>query len=579
MNIRESYRILFLLFIVLGVYYPALFADVNSVDDWRMLVDLGDAESIDFRQLFSPSTGFYYRPLLMLSFIMDKFLWGLEPSFMHLENIVLHACNAVLVFFIAKQVCSELTKDNVELPLLAALCFALHPINTESVNWISGRTDLLGSAFTLLALVLLLQGIAKRNSLLVILSSFSLVLGIMSKEIMLFFYPVGCGLLFFWPSLNVPPKLERNQRIKFLLFFSLPFLTGGILYLFFRMFLFSQNDQGARHLSDFPKYLSWKMVSSTFKIYGFYVKKLFFPQPLNFAITKISNYYIWIGIGSFFLALFLIVKRSVASSFFFIAFYLITPAIIIGIVGVTWTPIAERYLYLASAFWSIGIAALLFQFIKLGPKQRVLGALCIIFLLCSSAFITSNRNVQWQDNVRLYADTIAKNPDFTAINNEYAIALIDTGQLAAAEEQLTIGINNPANKNPLLYVNLARIKIEQNNFSEAREVLFRSFTKKEQAHPEVLKMLSNIDEKRIMGGDYANESVKRILIMDLLDTYTLIYQKTKNPHATYRYAQLALYIGLKAEARAAFASAYKEAPADAHYKKAAGILAQKLAED
>jgi len=37
MNIKESYKILFLLFIVLGVYYPALFAGINSVDDWRML--------------------------------------------------------------------------------------------------------------------------------------------------------------------------------------------------------------------------------------------------------------------------------------------------------------------------------------------------------------------------------------------------------------------------------------------------------------------------------------------------------------------------------------------------------------
>ncbi|MCX5871015.1 MAG: hypothetical protein NTY00_10390 [Deltaproteobacteria bacterium] len=544
-----------------------------------MFIDLADTESIDFRQLFSPSTGFYYRPLLMISFIIDKFLWGLEPSFMHLENIMLHACNTILVFFIAKQVCSEPAKNNFELPLLAALFFALHPVNTESVNWISGRTDLLGTAFTLLSVVLLLKGTVKHSSLFVVLSSFCLVLGIMSKEIMLFFYPVGCGLLFFWPSLSAPLKPERNQRLKFLLFFSLPFLTGGILYLFFRILLFSQNDQGARHLSEFPQYFSWKMVTSTFKIFGFYVKKLFFPLPLNFAITKISSYYIWIGLGSFFLTVFLIIKRSITSIFFFIAFYLITPAIIIGITGVTWTPIAERYLYLASAFWSIGLATLLFQFINRGQKQKIITALCIICLLFSSAFITSNRNIQWQDNVTLYADTILKNPDFSAINNEYAIALIDAGQLAAAEEQLTAGINNPGNKSPLLYINLARIKIEQNNLGEARQVLFRSFTTKEEAHPEVLKMLSNIDEKRIMTGDYKDESAKRILIMDLLDTYTLIYNKTKNPHARYRFGQLALSIGLKAEARAAFASAYKEAPNDAYYKKAAGIMAQKLTED
>ena len=573
MNIKESYKILFLFFNVLGVYYPALFAGINSVDDWRMLNDLADTESIDFRQLFGPSTGFYYRPLLMLSFFMDKLLWGLEPSFMHLESIMLHACNTILVFFIAKQVCCKLTKDNLELPLLAALFFALHPINTESVNWISGRTDLLGAIFTLSSTLLLLQCVAKRSFLLVIFSSVCLIFAIMSKETMLFFYPVGCGLLYFWPSLMAPPKPERNLRLKFILLFSLPFLIGGLLYLFFRIFLFSQNDQGAHHLSNFPLNESFAFIISAFKVFGFYIKKLFIPVPLNFAITKISSIYIWIGIASFALSLFLIKKRAI---FFLISFYLIVPAIIIALAGVTWTPIAERYLYLSSAFWSIGLAGVCFYFVNLGKKQKILTTLCIISVLLSSTLITSNRNLQWQDNVKLYADTILKNHDFTAINNEYAIALIDAGQFAEAEKQLTDGINNPDNKSPLLYINLARIKVAQNNPEEARQVLYRSFTTKEQAHPEVLKMLTNIDEERIMNGDYTNESARRVLMMDLLDTYTLIYEKTKNPHAIYRYGQLALSIGLKADARAAFASAYKEAPSDAHYKKAAGILAEKL---
>ena len=579
MNIKESYKILFLLFIVLGVYYPALFAGINSVDDWRMLSDLEDTESFDFLQLFSPSTGFYYRPLLMLTFIMDKFLWGLEPSFMHLENILLHAANTILVFYIAKQISSEKVKDHCEIPLLAALFFALHPISTESVNWISGRTDLLGTTFILLSFLLLLKGVVKGSSLFVVFSSFCLVLGIMSKEIMLFFYPVGCSLLFFWPTLNAPPKSERNQRLKFLLLFSLPFLAGGILYLVFRVLLFSQNDHGADHLSQFSQYVSWKMVTSTFKIYGFYIKKLFFPLPLNFAITQISSYYIWVGVGAFFVTLFLLIKRSIVSVFFLVAFYLITPAIIIGIAGVTWTPIAERYIYLSSAFWSIGLATLLFRFINLGRMQTVVISLVSTFLLFGSAFITSNRNIQWQENINLYADTIKKNSDFTAINNEYAIALIDAGQFAEAEKQLMDGINKPNNKNPLLYINLARIKIEQHNYEEARQVLSRSFVTKEDAHPEVLKMLSTVGEQRIMIGDEKDESAKRILIMDLLDTYTFIYKKTKSPHATYRYGQLALAIGLKNEARDAFASAYKEAPDSAHYKKAAGILAKKLTEE
>ena len=578
MNIKESYKVLFLLFLVLGVYYPALFAGINSVDDWRMLANLSDQKTFDYWQLLRPSTGFYYRPLLMLSFIMDKFLWGLEPSFMHLENILLHACNTLLVFFIAKQVFPVQTKNSFELPLLTALVFALHPINTESVNWISGRTDLLGAFFTLLATFLLIKGSTELKTLPVVLSSLCLILGIMSKEVMLFFYPAGCILLYLWPTMKLPSQPDKTQRLKLILIFSLPFLSCGIFYLLFRVILFSQNDQGMNHLAQFPQFVSYKMIGSLFKVFGFYIKKLFIPVPLNFAITRIDSYYLWIGIASFIIALFMAAKRSVASSFFLVSFYLITPAAIIAIAGVAWTPIAERYLYLASAFWSVGLVSLLCNWLNCFKKNKIIPLSCIACLLLSFILITSNRNIQWQDNVKLYQDAKSQNPNFTSINNELAIALIDAGKFDEAEKQLTEGINNPENKNPLLYINLARIKMEQNKIGEARQILFNSFSKKEEGNQEVLKMLAFIDEKRIMLGNYDNDEKKLLIIKDLLETYKLVYEKDNNPFSLYRFGQLALFIGLKTEARTAFARAYKEAPSDAHYKKAAGILAQKLAD-
>jgi len=579
MNIKESYKVLFLLFLVLGVYYPALFAGINSVDDWRLIANLGDRISVDFWQLLRPTAGFYYRPLLMLSFIMDKFVWGLEPSFMHLENILLHACNTLLVFFIAKQVFPEQAKNGFELPLLTALVFALHPINTESVNWISGRTDLLGAFFTLLATFLLIKGATELKSLPVMLSSLCLILGIMSKDVMLFFYPVGCFLLYLYPTMELPPQSEKKQRLKFVLVYSLPFLTCGILYLLSRVMLFSQNDQGMHHLAQFPQFVSFKMIGSLFKVFGFYIKKLFFPVPLNFAITRIDSHYLWVGIASFVIALFMAAKRSVSSFFFLISFYLITPAAIIAIANVAWTPVAERYLYLASAFWSVGLTSLLCNVLSYFKYYKTILLSCIICLLCSFVFITSNRNIQWQDNVTLFKDTKSQSPKFTSINNEYAIALIDSGKFDEAEKQLTEGINNPENKNPLLYINFARIKMEQNKIGEARQILFNSFSNKEEGNQEVLKMLASIDEKRIMIGKFDNDEEKLLIIKDLLETYKLVYQKDGNPFSLYRFGQLALSIGLKTEARTAFARAYKEAQADTHYKKAAGILAEKLAEE
>ena len=86
MQLSNRFKVLFILFVVLGVYYPVIFAGTNSIDDHRMIMQLEELERVDWKGLFLPSGGYYYRPLLMLSFIADKFLWGLTPSFMHLEN-------------------------------------------------------------------------------------------------------------------------------------------------------------------------------------------------------------------------------------------------------------------------------------------------------------------------------------------------------------------------------------------------------------------------------------------------------------------------------------------------------------
>ncbi len=76
MRIRNRFKILFIFFVVLGVYYPAIFGKVNSVDDWQALLHIQNATHFGLRQMFWPGHGFYYRPLLRLTFWGDKFSGG-----------------------------------------------------------------------------------------------------------------------------------------------------------------------------------------------------------------------------------------------------------------------------------------------------------------------------------------------------------------------------------------------------------------------------------------------------------------------------------------------------------------------
>jgi tetratricopeptide (TPR) repeat protein len=89
-----------------------------------------------------------WHPLTWLSYLLDASLLGAAPGALHLENALLHAANAALVF----AVLARLTGARWRSAAVAAL-FALHPTRVESVAWISERKDLLFTLFGLLALL------------------------------------------------------------------------------------------------------------------------------------------------------------------------------------------------------------------------------------------------------------------------------------------------------------------------------------------------------------------------------------------------------------------------------------------
>ena len=89
-----------------------------------------------------------YNPLAMLSFMLDFTLWGgLNPEGYHLTNIVIHGVNGLLVYRLL------LSMHGTRLvALVAAALFLLHPVQVESVGWISERKGLLSLCFMLLSL-------------------------------------------------------------------------------------------------------------------------------------------------------------------------------------------------------------------------------------------------------------------------------------------------------------------------------------------------------------------------------------------------------------------------------------------
>lgn len=100
----------------------------------------------NIRAAFAFSSIGQYNPLALLSFMLDYTLWGIRAGGYHLTNIVIHALNGILVYLLFSR-----WYDNRLLSLTVSLVFLLHPVQVESVAWISERKGLLSMLFFLLS--------------------------------------------------------------------------------------------------------------------------------------------------------------------------------------------------------------------------------------------------------------------------------------------------------------------------------------------------------------------------------------------------------------------------------------------
>lgn len=573
MKVNNFYKALFLVFVILGVYYPAIFGGTLLIDDLKMMAKLEHSASKGLLNLLIPGSGFYYRPLLILTYFLDKVLWQFEPGFMHLENIIIHTINTLLVFFLAKIIFKKQTYQKYELPLLAALLFGIHPINTESINWISGRTDPLATSFMLMALISLIRGIEKEKTIYIALASLLMIVGAMCKEMTIFIVPAAAIIILFW---RVPEK-ERNSithRVKQCLILFSPIMTGLIIYGISRWTKHQEHDLGLNWLlsRDFDL-LNTARIS--IKVFGFYVKKLFLPLPLNFTIVSISNAYLLVGFGALAGVYGLSKFRSNSALLLIASAVMIIPAILVTLVGVAWTPLAERYLYLPSVFFCIGITGLLFE--CAAARNAARPALMIMVLcLVPATVATAQRNIIWQDQLALYKDSKKKSPDFKKINNEIAISLLYRGKLDAAEQYIKEN-KNSFQSDEKVALNLASIYLKKDDIQKAQDVVGKALHDKKDSSINLLKMWAVINEKIIF-----KTGVKRDNIDDfteLIDTYKAIYERTHEPYQLYRAGQLSLAINNKKAASYFFSRAASEADESAFYKKAAVKIAAKLKDE
>ena len=421
-----------LLFLVLAVYYPVVNARLVNMDDVEMLMHLNNNDGdISLNHLFFPEgVNRYYRPFHLLSFYLDYKVWQQEDSGYHLTNYLLHACNALLFFSILLELCRRLCiKYSFVVP--CALIFALHPLTCESVAWVSGRTDIIASFFCFIALRLYLTDLYIKYLFFPVL----LLLGLLAKESALILVPLilMIDVAFLWYK-----KMSGRQILQSACIWGLVMIPGLLFYLRMRMGGLDSLDQGVQTALTNKVAMEGGLWFQNLEVWlfhffastGFYIKKLFFPFPLNFAIYQISSlsYFIFSLLLIILAGLFIYKKKYLFPFWYILVVMSFLPALFVATAKIAWTAYAERYLYFSCAVFSAGI---FYIFSLLAENFKIIRFKILIFLwlvIVIFGISTLRRTFVWENDMTLWESTIRESPYYGKAMFKYGEALQANGK-------------------------------------------------------------------------------------------------------------------------------------------------------
>src|SRR5438067_10101799 len=194
---QEAILALLLIAGTLALYNPATRNGfINYDDNWYVTLNpqvQAGLTAQGIRWAFTTFDISNWHPLTWLSHMLDCQLFGLNPVGHHLVNILLHALNAALLFWLLLRGTGALWRS-----FWVAALFAAHPLNVESVAWVAERKNLLSTLFGLLAIAAYGWYVQERNWRRYILIVLLFALSLMAKP-MLVTLPCALLLLDYWP--------------------------------------------------------------------------------------------------------------------------------------------------------------------------------------------------------------------------------------------------------------------------------------------------------------------------------------------------------------------------------------------
>ena len=368
------------------------------------------------------------RPVLQITYALNHAISGLRPWSYHAVNMVLHLVAALLVFRIVRD---HLWPGPALVPAAAALFFALAPLNSQTLDYMSARSALLCTTLYLAAFWCVLR---RRQWPAALLHA----LALLTKAIAVTLPAVIVAYDFLYRDrARCPTVLGYVRDWRRVVRLVLAPVVLDLAYLLYRRLLLPPWVSETFHQSFTTPWL-WFMSEWSAQLY--YVRLFLWPDALS--IDHDFPYAFSFFQARAWLALCVIVAwiavalRSAARRplvAFATVWFFITLA-----PESSFAPLAEvvndHRPYIAS---SLGLSVLLAWLIheassRLRERQQPAFVLACLVLCAVTIPITRHRNWQWQDSVRLWTDAAEKGPGNGRAWMNAGLALMARGQLAEA---------------------------------------------------------------------------------------------------------------------------------------------------
>ncbi|RMF91025.1 MAG: tetratricopeptide repeat protein [Nitrospinota bacterium] len=400
-----------LVFLSLGIFISTLSAPFLWDDRYLILTNtrikdwshLSQVMREDFWVVSEEQSG-YYRPLITLSYMLNYALSEMDPYGYHVTNLYFHIANVLLVYWL-----TWLLWRRKPLALIAGLLFATHPMHTESVTWIAGRTDVIASFFFLLAFILYLKTRTSWKLYRYVLALLCYFLALLSKEVALVF-PL---LLFLYDYIFVPATPARRRLIYFLRY-HFPFWFLSLLYFGVKVLV---TGTLFTHLLSYAPGRLLTLVNAL-KLLFHYLLLLLFPLSFNaerdLPVIKTlfsGETFFYAAFGLAFWGSIWMLRKRKSLLAFSLAWIVVTLLPVLNLIPIG-DYMAERFLYLPSVgfAWAGGYGlAQWYTWKRRGALSWLAAGMALLVLVFYSTQ-TIRRNADWRDPIAFWTKTVQSAP-------------------------------------------------------------------------------------------------------------------------------------------------------------------------